>query len=55
LFAYIALARWLLRFQPATYQVAEYLCQLLLDGAVVVSLELWHGREAVDPAPLVRR
>jgi murein DD-endopeptidase MepM/ murein hydrolase activator NlpD len=26
-----------------------------LDGAVVVSLELWRGRAAVDPAPLVRR
>jgi murein DD-endopeptidase MepM/ murein hydrolase activator NlpD len=26
-----------------------------LDGAVVVSLELWHGRAAVDPAPLMRR
>jgi murein DD-endopeptidase MepM/ murein hydrolase activator NlpD len=26
-----------------------------LDGAVVVSLELWHGRAAVDPAPLVKR
>jgi murein DD-endopeptidase MepM/ murein hydrolase activator NlpD len=25
-----------------------------LDGAVVVSLELWHGRTAVDPAPLTR-
>jgi murein DD-endopeptidase MepM/ murein hydrolase activator NlpD len=25
-----------------------------LDGAVVVSLELWHGRSAVDPGPLVR-
>ena len=24
-----------------------------LDGAVVVSLELWHGRGAVDPGPLV--
>jgi len=24
-----------------------------LDGACVVSLELWHGRSAVDPAPLV--
>jgi murein DD-endopeptidase MepM/ murein hydrolase activator NlpD len=26
-----------------------------LDGAVVVSLELWRGRAAVDPEPLVRR
>jgi murein DD-endopeptidase MepM/ murein hydrolase activator NlpD len=26
-----------------------------LDGAVVVSLELWRGRAAVDPAPLARR
>lgn len=26
-----------------------------LDGAVVVSLELWHGREAADPTPLMRR
>jgi murein DD-endopeptidase MepM/ murein hydrolase activator NlpD len=25
-----------------------------LDGAVVVSLELWRGRRAVDPGPLVR-
>jgi murein DD-endopeptidase MepM/ murein hydrolase activator NlpD len=25
-----------------------------LDGAVVVSLEFWHGRAAVDPAPLMR-
>jgi murein DD-endopeptidase MepM/ murein hydrolase activator NlpD len=24
-----------------------------LDGAVVVAMELWHGRRAVDPAPLV--
>jgi murein DD-endopeptidase MepM/ murein hydrolase activator NlpD len=26
-----------------------------LDGAVVVSLELWHGREAADPATLMKR
>jgi murein DD-endopeptidase MepM/ murein hydrolase activator NlpD len=26
-----------------------------LDGAVVVSLELWRGRSAVDPEPLVKR
>jgi murein DD-endopeptidase MepM/ murein hydrolase activator NlpD len=25
-----------------------------LDGAVVVSLELWHGRDAMDPAPLLK-
>jgi murein DD-endopeptidase MepM/ murein hydrolase activator NlpD len=25
-----------------------------LDGAVVVSLELWHGRSAADPGPLVK-
>jgi hypothetical protein len=26
-----------------------------LDGAVVVSLELWRGRAAVDPEPLVKK
>ena len=26
-----------------------------LDGACVVALELWRGRAAVDPAPLVER
>jgi murein DD-endopeptidase MepM/ murein hydrolase activator NlpD len=26
-----------------------------LDGAVVVSLELWHARAPVDPRPLLRR
>jgi murein DD-endopeptidase MepM/ murein hydrolase activator NlpD len=26
-----------------------------LDGAVVISFELWHGRAPVDPRPLLRR